>query len=401
MAKASGVEIVNYARQRLVRLKNRAWFSDDELLQITAERAALRRLASLVARGAPPREVLDAVTGEMGRVLRARLAILARYESDYTVTAVGSWNYQDIIPRDSRWPIQEGAALERVWRTGKPARVDEYTGDGSISRRLRASGITGSVACPILVGRSLWGVAIVSRTGPGRFPPDTEQRMMQFTELASASIANAKYCAELRASRARVVAAADESRRRVERDLHDGTQQRLVTIGLQLRTIEAAIPPGQQRLKEQVSDVTRSVQETLMDLQEITRGLHPAVLASGGLPHALKRLTAGSAATVELDIAIAHRLPEPVEVTAYYVVSEALSNVAKYARASLVRVDVTMVEKILRVSVCDDGIGGADPASGSGLIGLADRVEALGGSLVIHSPAGHGTSLTAEIPTTR
>jgi signal transduction histidine kinase len=204
---------------------------------------------------------------------------------------------------------------------------------------------------------------------------------------------------ELAASRARIVAAGDQARRRIERDLHDGTQQRLVSLVLDLRAAEAAVPPERPELRAQLDGVADGLAGALDDLRELTRGIHPAILSEGGLRPALKALARRSVVPVELDVDVQTRLPEPVEVAAYYVVSEALANTAKHAQASVAHVDVRADDGSLHLSVRDDGVGGATPGRGSGLIGLTDRVEALGGTITLHSPAGKGTSLQVDLPT--
>jgi signal transduction histidine kinase len=227
---------------------------------------------------------------------------------------------------------------------------------------------------------------------------DTEARVGDFADLVATAIANADARAELTASRARIVTAADAARRRFERNLHDGAQQRLVSLGLQLRTAEAALPPDWDALRKQVSDVIEGLRGVSEDLQEISRGIHPAILSRGGLGPALKTLARRSAVPVELCIGIDRRLPESIEVAAYYVVAESLTNAAKYAQASEVRVSVTADCANLHLSITDDGVGGADSGKGSGLIGLVDRVEALGGKLRVSSVVGSGTTLQATIP---
>jgi signal transduction histidine kinase len=194
------------------------------------------------------------------------------------------------------------------------------------------------------------------------------------------------------------VAAADQTRRRIERDLHDGAQQRLVSLALRLRGVAAAIPPELGEVHEELAGVGAELDEVLGELRELSRGIHPAILSEGGLGPALRTLARRSAVPVELQVATDGRLPERVEVTAYYVVAEALTNVAKHARASLVQVEVTATDGRVRLDVRDDGVGGADPARGSGLVGLKDRVEATGGTLRVESRPGQGTSLLAELP---
>jgi signal transduction histidine kinase len=229
-------------------------------------------------------------------------------------------------------------------------------------------------------------------------PRDTEERLARFTDLLATAIANAESRSELAASRARIVSAADDARRRIERNLHDGTQQRLVSLGLELRTAENAVPSDMAEVKTQLSDVARGLAEALEDLQEIARGIHPAVLVKGGIEPAVRMLARRSAVPVELDLRADRRLPERVEVAAYYVVSEALTNAAKHAHATVVFVDVDADDARVKLSIRDDGRGGAAPDQGSGLVGLRDRVEALGGQIEISSPAGHGTSLSVSIP---
>jgi signal transduction histidine kinase len=244
----------------------------------------------------------------------------------------------------------------------------------------------------------VWGAAIVGSSRPEPLPPDTEVRVADFTDLVATAIANTQAHAELTASRARIVAAADDARRRLERDLHDGAQQRLVSLGLQLRIAEASVPYELQPLREQISDIVDGLVGVSEEVQEISRGIHPAILSKGGLGSALKTLARRSTVPVELDLAVDRRLPESAEVAAYYVVAEALTNAAKHARASRVTVRAEAEDANLHLWIRDDGIGGADSAMGSGLTGLIDRVEALGGKMAVSSQPGSGTSLLVEIP---
>jgi signal transduction histidine kinase len=229
-------------------------------------------------------------------------------------------------------------------------------------------------------------------------PLDSEERLEKFTELVATAIANAEYRTELAASRRRIVAASDEARRRIERDLHDGIQQRLVSLGLELRLAESSVPTEFEETRTTIARVAHGLNLSLDELQEISRGIHPAILAEGGLRPALRTLARRSAVPVELSGEIDHRLPEPVEVAAYYLVSEALANATKHANASRVDIDASTQDGSLRLSIRDDGIGGADPARGSGLVGLTDRVEALGGSIHVRSRLGDGTHITVELP---
>jgi signal transduction histidine kinase len=254
------------------------------------------------------------------------------------------------------------------------------------------------VGTPILVEGRLWGVVIAGSSRVQPLPPDTEARLADFTKLLATAIANAESRAALAASRARVVAAADEARRRIERDLHDGAQQRLVSLGLQLREARAAVPKQLGELDRNLAYVADGLASVGEELREISRGIHPAILSDGGLGPALRALARRSTVAVELDVRPDRRLPERVEVAAYYVVSEALTNAAKHAHASAVHVDVDAGDSIVKLAIRDDGVGGADPRRGSGLIGLTDRVEALGGRIEMASPVGSGTSLMVRIP---
>jgi signal transduction histidine kinase len=220
--------------------------------------------------------------------------------------------------------------------------------------------------------------------------------MTEFTDLVATAVANAQNRAELIASRARLVAASDEARRQIERDLHDGAQQHLVALALRLRA--AAAPPERSDIRTETANVAAGLMGVIDDLLEISRGIHPAILSRAGLRPALRTLGRRSAVPVEMDVRIDGRLPEPVEVGAYYVVSEMLTNAAKHARASVVEVDAEASGGTLRVCVRDDGVGGADPERGSGLVGLKDRIEALGGTFSVHSPSGGGTTVSCEIP---
>jgi signal transduction histidine kinase len=221
---------------------------------------------------------------------------------------------------------------------------------------------------------------------------------MKFTELVATAIANAEGKSELAASRRRIVAASDGARRRIERDLHDGTQQRLVALGLAVRAAEATISPEREDLREELARVAQGLAEAVEDLQEISRGIHPAILAQGGLAATLKTLARRSPVPVQLTTRLERPLPERVEVAAYYVVSEALTNVARHSGASVVDIDVTALNESLEISIRDDGAGGADAREGTGLIGLKDRVEALGGRINIESPRDRGTSLLVRLP---
>ncbi len=375
--------------------------SREELSRFVQEQAALRRVATLVAKGTSPPNVFAAVAEEVGRLLGAPSTRLLRYQADGTASVVAAWSEAGVdIPAGSRLSLVGDNVAASVLSTGRVARMDSLErASGPLAARLRQLGIRSAVGGPIVVEDRLWGAMIADWMQPEPLPAGTEDRLAEFTELVAAAIANADSRAELTASRARVVAAADETRRRLERDLHDGTQQRLVSLALDLRTVEASVPPELTDLKAQLAEVARGLADAVDDLRELSRGLHPAILSRGGLGPALKTVARRSAVPVRLQVPGTDlRLPERVEVTAYYVVSEALTNAARHARASVVDVDVETDDEFVRLSIRDDGVGGADPAHGSGLVGLKDRVEALGGTIGISSPVGGGTSLLVTLP---
>jgi signal transduction histidine kinase len=368
---------------------------------IAEEQSALRRVATLVARAGPPSEVFEAVTREVGRLCGADLARMERYEADGTVTGVAVWSRVPVeLAVGTRFSLDGPSIARGVQQTGGPVRVDSFGQDaGVIAREARALGIRSSVGCPIVVAGRLWGVIAASRRREDPFPPATEAQIAEFTELVATAVANAEAHAELTASRARIVATADEARRRIERDLHDGAQQRLVSLALRLRTAAAAIPPGLGQVHQELADVEAELDEVLGDLRELSRGIHPAILSEGGLGPALRTLARRSSVPVELQVGMEGRLPERVEVAGYYVVAEALTNAAKHAGASLVQVEIDTNDGLLRLAIRDDGVGGADPTRGSGLVGLKDRVAATGGTLRVESRPGQGTSLLVELPT--
>jgi signal transduction histidine kinase len=375
--------------------------SQSALQQLADEQAALRRIATLVAQGVKPEEVFAAVTEEAAAAFRAATAVM-RFEDDPPgfVSVGASTGIEGIdISIGARWDIDDGLAAARVYRTGRSARVDRAdwsSAGGAVGETVRRLGIVSYVASPIIVEGSRWGlISVIARE---ELPPDTEQRLEKFTELVTTAIANAEGKSELAASRRRIVAASDEARRQIERDLHDGTQQRLVSLGLAVRAAEANLPAERDDLRAELSGVAAGLVAAVEDLQEISRGIHPAILSRGGLGPALQALAHRSAIPVDLDITTDVRLAEPIEVAAYFVVSEALANAAKHSQASRIDVSLGHRERSLLLSVRDDGVGGADTARGSGLVGLMDRVEALGGSIRVFSRPGKGTQITAELP---
>jgi signal transduction histidine kinase len=372
------------------------------ITRLAEEQAALRRVATLVAGGAPPEEVFAAVTEEAGQLLAADQTTLSRYESDGTVTVVAGWSTVDnALPVGARLKLGGKNLTTLIWQTRRPARIDSYAdSSGALAAAIRDAHVRSGVGTPVIVQDRLWGVMDAGSTGEQPLGSGTEARLASFTELVATAIANAESRSDLDASRGRIVAASDEARRRIERDLHDGAQQRLVSLGLALRAAQIAVPPQLGGLEGELTNVAEGLANVLDELREMARGIHPAILAQGGLGPALKTLARRCPVPVELDVRAQARLPERVEVAAYYVVSEALTNAAKHAHASVVNVEVETVEGALWLRVRDDGVGGADPVRGSGLVGLKDRVEALGGTLAVQSPAGAGTALRAELPLT-
>jgi signal transduction histidine kinase len=370
-----------------------------ELRGFAEEQAALRRVATLVARAAPTDEVFAAVTEEAGRLLHADYATLNRFDPDGAARAVASWSSSGVFfPVGSRWNIGGRNVNTLVSETGRPARIDDYSdASGPAAEDARAIGLRAGLGVPLSVEGRPWGVMFVaSRKGP--LAAGTEARLAGFTELAGTAIANAEAQAALTTSRARIVATADATRRRIERNLHDGAQQRLVSLALNLRAAQAAAPPGTGQHVQQLDAITTGLEDVLDELREIAHGLHPAVLADGGLRPALKTLARRSPIPVNLDVQVDRRLPEPVETAAYYTVSEALTNTAKHARATAADIKVTDADGVLHVRARDDGRGGAGFSHGTGLLGLKDRAEALGGHLRLHSPPGAGTTLEIALP---
>jgi signal transduction histidine kinase len=361
----------------------------DELAALVDEQAALRRVATRVAEGAPPDELLAAVAAEIGRLLPAAYALIGRYDLDGAeVTAVGRWSRTgDVSALATKAPVLDGDVPARVWKTRRAARVNPVGA---------AAGST--VGVPITVQGRLWGLVVAASADDETLPPDTESRLGRFTDLVSTAIANAEAEAALAASRARLVLTADETRRRFERDLHDGAQQLFVAAALRLRGAQAAVPPDAPELAAELERVAVVLGEAIEKLRDFAQGIHPVILAEGGLRPALRKLAHQSPVSVELDVQTNGRLPESVEVAAYYVVSEALVNAAKHAQASTVAVRVEAAPERLHLRIEDDGVGGARFGRGSGLIGIKDRVEALGGRVTLRSEAASGTSLSIELP---
>jgi PAS domain S-box-containing protein len=371
-----------------------------EVERLADEQAALRRVATLVAREASPAEVFAAVAEELGRLLDAPATRLVRYEQNETATIVSSWGrLADEVPVGTRLPLGGVNVISLVAQTGRPSRIDDYAkATGPIAAYGRRLDARGAVGGPIVVAGELWGAMIVSSHRDEPLPPGTETWIEKFAELVGTAISNVETRLHLAASRTRIVMATDEARRRFERDLHDGAQQRLVSLALELQSAEVVTPENLGDLRARLSHVGEGLTGVLDDLRELSRGLHPAILSEGGLEPALRALARRSAVPVTSNVSIHDRLEEGIEVAAYYVVSEALTNAAKHARATEVHVDVVAQNGTLWLSIRDDGAGGANPRQGSGLVGLQDRVEALGGTLRVESAPDSGTSLRVMLP---
>jgi signal transduction histidine kinase len=376
--------------------------SRSELADLLREQAALRRVATLVAEGTPPEKVFPAVNEEVARLLDVDGTRLMRYEADETATIVASWGEPTIVPAGTRIELDGRSIGSLVRNSGRPARIEGYEDAlGSIAAIARAAGIRAAVGAPITVEGRLWGAMTAFSKADTALPSGIELRLADFTDLVGTAIANTQARADLMASRARLVGATDNIRRRLERDLHDGTQQRLVALALDVRNARAGVPETQPQLRSELDDIADGLVAALNDLREISRGIHPALLAQGGLGSALKALARRSPLPVALDVNLDGRLPDSVEVAAYYVVAEALTNAAKHARPAAIWVATDVADGRLRLTVRDDGIGGADPAHGSGLTGLTDRVRALGGTITVHSPPGEGTTMQVWLPLSR
>jgi len=372
----------------------------ENLAQLADEQAALRRVATLVAHGARPSEVFAMVSNELAGLFGARASV-GRFEHDGSATiTVGVSEIKPGNAIGTRWPMSDVMASTAVYRTGRSARSDHAGAtdvSGLSAENLQLLDHLSTVATPIVVEGRLWGVlALSDESNP--LPPETEGRLEKFTELVATAIANADSREELAASRARLVAAGDEARRRIERDLHDGAQQRLVTLSVALRRTEARIPRELDAVRAEVTRVAEGLTTAVEELRDLSRGIHPSILTEAGLSPALKALGRRAAVRVKLDVGFEHRLPDNVEVAAYYSVSEALTNASKHANASHVWVALSLEEGMLVLSIRDDGVGGADAGRGSGLTGLADRIDALGGKLQIDSPRGSGTRIEVQIP---
>ncbi|WP_433211257.1 GAF domain-containing protein [Dactylosporangium sp. CS-047395] len=366
------------------------------LAAVAAEQAALRRVATVAARGRPAEEVFAAVTEEAGKLFGADAAVLLRFEPDGNGTVVASWS-QDPAHRVGlgKVKVNDGGVAGQVLRSGRPIRLAGLRSADFLQQEFGDVTIRSAIGAPVLVAGRTWGALKALSTCASPLQQHDAERAAEFTELVASAIANSQARADLTASRARVVAATDESRRRIERDLHDGTQQRLIALLLALRATETQTSGGvQDRLHGIGSDLSEAIDE----LRELARGIHPSILSEGGLKPAIRSLARRSPVPVEVRLDLPERLEAKVEIGVYYVVAEALTNAVRHAHATLISVNGTVATGRLEMAIEDDGVGGADPGTGTGLTGLADRVAALGGSLQIASRPGNGTRLGISIP---
>ena len=375
--------------------------ADAHLAEVEAEQAALRRIAALLARSVPAGEVFDAVVDEVRSLMGVDAAALARYEADETATLLALSAEADarVASPGDKLSTEGHNVTALVLRTGRPARIDDYTKatGGEHVRQAREAGIRSMVGAPVQVRERMWGLlGVYSMHRP--LPPDTEARLADFAALVASAIANVQAWSELEASRVRIISAADEARRRVMRDLHDGAQQRIVALALRTRRLAQSQAAQAAGLDAELRSLAVDLDGVLEELRTIASGLHPAALSHGGLAPALRTLARRSPVPVVLDVRLPEGVAESVEVAAYYVVAETLTNTTKHAEASRIDVTVELRDGRLWVCVRDDGVGGADPACGSGLVGLKDRIEAFGGTMTLDSPSGGGTTLVAQLP---
>jgi signal transduction histidine kinase len=368
--------------------------------RLAHEQAALRRVATLVARGAETSEVFAAVAREVAEVMHLPVAALLRYDDDDgAMTMLAAWGDRPHLFRPgTRWPLHPSRLAACVRQRGRAAGAEGCASRrGTFAAAACALELRSVAAALIIVDGAVWGLMTIASTD-GPIPDHARDRLAEFTELLGTAIANTQSRAELSASRARIVAAADETRRRLERDLHDGIQQRLVALGLQARSIQKMTPRPADNIQRELSLLADGLFTALDELREIAHGIHPAVLSEAGLGPALKALARRSAVPVQFDLNLGSPPGQQAEVAAYYIASEALANAAKHAQATVIDLRVRGDDSALTLSIRDDGIGGADPGRGSGIIGLKDRVEALGGTISVLSPPGHGTTLHVRLP---
>ena len=369
--------------------------------QIVREHEALRRLAVLVARQPSTAEVFAAVTEETGRLLGAQTSNLMRVANPELAVIVAGWSEGAAhVPVGSTGKLDGRGMVGQILETGRPSRVDNFDDvGGDVAAAMRRLGLRSGVAGPVIVDGRIWGALVVCSAASVPLPAGTEDRVAAFAQLISLAIENAETREELAASRARLVAAADEARRRIERDLHDGAQQRLVATALTLTLLDRRLGDDSDEVSSLLASAREELGRGLEELRDLARGLHPAELTDHGVEAAVRSLVNRVPVAVDFRAEVPERLDATIEAAAYFVVSEALTNVVKYAEATSASVELKLTDDTLVVTIADDGIGGAELDGGSGLRGLGDRVHAVGGLLQVSSPPGEGTRLRAELPT--
>jgi signal transduction histidine kinase len=364
-----------------------------ETTALVAEQTSLRQIATLVAGGRPPATVFDAVTTETAKLFGAQTVTLLQWQGvQDEVVVMAAWSTPDaspVTPQTLYHPDPGGPTL-RVLETGVARNGIESSPE---------RGPVAVIAAPVIATGSLFGALTAARAAGDPFPAGAEIRLRSFADLAAQSIANERAQTELRASRLRIVQTSDETRRRLERNLHDGAQQRLVSVSLALRLVEQMLGSEQSTAHGVLREASHELAEAMRELRELARGLHPAMLSTHGLGPALESVSARSPFPVEISgVPEDRRLPAAVEAAIYYVISESLANAARHASASSATVVLSYSSDEVTVEIADDGVGGASFEAGTGLRGLVDRVEALGGELVVSSPHGAGTLIRAELP---
>jgi signal transduction histidine kinase len=324
-----------------------------------------------------------------------------RVETPELAVIVAGWSEGAAhVPVGSTGLLDGRGLVGKILNTGRPSRVDDFDEvGGAVAEAMRSLGLHSGVAGPVIVGGRIWGALVVCSAAPRPLPAGTEDRVAAFAQLASLAVENAENREQLAASRARLVRAADEARRRIERDLHDGAQQQLLATALTLTMLERRLEPEGNGAQELLAKAREQLDEARAELRDLARGLHPVVLTDRGVEAAVTALIQRAPIPVSLNADIPVRVHPTIEAAVYFVVSEALTNVAKYSRADSARVGIALHGETLSVEIADDGVGGADPRAGSGIRGLCDRVEALGGRLEVASPPGQGTLLRADLPT--
>jgi signal transduction histidine kinase len=345
--------------------------------------------------------VFEAVSIEVGRLLGSAQVGLARYDREDEAVVLAMHGHQPAMPRaGTRLPLDGDSVTVRVLRTGRSARINyAEEGSGTIAQIARRSKVSVTVAAPVTVEGRLWGVIPASWEEGTTPPADAEERLARFAELLDTAVAKADSRDQLTASRARVLTAGDEARRRVVRDLHDGAQQRIVHTIVTLKLAQQALSEDGDQAATLLAEALGHAEAANADLRELAHGVLPSVLTRDGLSAGVGALVSRLDLDARVDVTSA-RLPSEIEASAYFIVAEALTNVVKHSRAAKAEVAAAVSDGWLRVEVRDDGVGGADPY-GHGLLGIADRVAALGGRIGVESPPGAGTVLTAELPLSR